>query len=91
MVDKLIIEIVSGPAEEAAHETSIVQRPKQEELPQGIEDAFFNRQHVSVVHTDKGDLDISLTHRRFGQATPTQPHDAGNDGTKNVCGICGKM
>ena len=91
-VDKLIIwnKIVSGPVEEAAREPSIVQRPKQE-LPHDIEDAFFNRQHVGVVHADKGDLDISSSHRRLGQATPTQPHDAGNDGTKNVCGICGKM
>ena len=85
-----------GPAEEeeeAALGSYHVHRPKQEELLRDPEDMFFVRHHnhCGAAPTDKPSLDIDSSQKRRGHETPTEPQDAGNDGIKNVCGICGKM
>ena len=76
--------------EEAALGSNTVQGPKQEELLDDPEDTFFtmHRNHYGVTHTDRARSDIRSSQRKW---TPTETQDLGNDGTKNVCGICGKM
>ena len=89
---KKLISFV-GPAEEAALGSGHVHKPKQEEVPYDPEDTFLarHRSFCGATPNDKESLDISSSPRRRGHATSTEPQDLGNDGTKNVCGICGKM
>ena len=69
--------------------------PKQEELLYDAEDFLFVRQQHSRHETaaavaDSASWERDVMHRRISTSTDLL-QDSASDGTKNVCGICGKM
>ena len=83
---------ILGPVQEAAPVPSLLHLPKQEELLYDPEDFLFVRQQHSRHETaaDGASWEREVMHRRLPNSADLLQDSAG-DGTKNVCGICGKM